>query len=143
MNPKKPKNDNEPRDAQPPKPNSKIQVTPNYAIFNIIISFLARISLLMIYSLYSTSNSKEGIRFHTFKFRFRPASFMIELVAIHRLTYLGPIHLFTSPASNIFSIIVEVDAIEKVIGRFKKQIAAVYTLGRLQRRRWVRAWGSD
>jgi hypothetical protein len=43
----------------------------------------------------------------------------------------------------MFSKLVEVDAIEKVIGRFKKQIAAVYTLGRLQLRRWVRAWGSD
>jgi hypothetical protein len=99
---------------------------------NLIIFFFAPILFVVIFSLYSTSNSKEGIRFRAFKFRFRPASFMIELVAIHRLMYLGPIHLFTSPASNIFSILVEVNAAEWVISRVKINVAAVFTLGKLQ-----------
>jgi hypothetical protein len=138
-----PKNDNESLGAQSPKPNSKFK-SLQIMLSNLINFFLfASIIFVVICSLYSTSNSKEGIRFRAFKFRFRPASFMIELVAIHRLMYLGSIHLLKSPTSNIFLIFVEVDAIEQVIVRFRIQIAAVYTLGRLQLRRWVRTWGSD
>jgi hypothetical protein len=50
------------------------KITPNYAIRsnNFFLLFFASTHFVVICSLNSTSNSKEGIRFCAFKFRFRP-----------------------------------------------------------------------